>query len=161
MCHLVSFLFFLMQKYMKWKMKASPATQSLKNFSSYCPVTHHCTWVCYGFEVMVTAESPNVPFTFLKTRFEQPPEIVIYDNACNLFQYALNRDPAYFKETRFLFDSLHWPNHKKCAAGYEARSYPKLRGINTQIVEQSNAKIRKLKSSLSYMKPEKFIDTLK
>lgn len=125
-------------------------------FTVFCP-----HGVCYGFEVMVTAESPNVPFTFLKTRFEQPPEIVIYDNACNLFQYALNRDPAYFKETRFLIDSLHWPNHKKCAAGYEARSYPKLRGINTQIVEQSNAKIRKLKSSLSYMKPENFIDTLK
>lgn len=50
----------------------------------------------------------------------------------------------------------------ECAAGYEARSYPKLRGTNTQIVEQSNAKIRKLKSSLLYMNvPENFIDTLK
>ena len=49
----------------------------------------------------------------------------------------------------------------ECAAGYEARSYPRLRGINTQIVEQNNAKIKKLKSSLSYMKSENFMDTLK
>lgn len=27
--------------------------------------------ICYGFKVMITHESPNVPFTILKTRFRE------------------------------------------------------------------------------------------
>ena len=48
-----------------------------------------------------------------------------------------------------------------CAVGYKALQYPELREVNTQVVEQNNSKLRKLKSSLSYMKPENFMDTLK
>ena len=32
------------------------------------------------------------------------PSIVVYDNACNLHQFCLNREPDFFKETRFLVD---------------------------------------------------------
>lgn len=39
------------------------------------------------------------------------PETVIYDNACNLHNYALNRDPVFFKDTHFLVDRFHWDNH--------------------------------------------------
>lgn len=42
-----------------------------------------------------------------------PPTTVVYDNTCNLFEYCLNRDPIHFKETIFLVDGLHWPNHKR------------------------------------------------
>ena len=40
------------------------------------------------------------------------PSIVIYDNACNLRQYVLNREPEFFKHTKFLVDRFHWGNHK-------------------------------------------------
>jgi hypothetical protein len=39
------------------------------------------------------------------------PKIVIYDNACSLHNYVLNRDPVFFKDTVFVVDRLHWKNH--------------------------------------------------
>lgn len=39
------------------------------------------------------------------------PSTVIYDNACNLHNYALNRAPLFFKDTWFLIDRFHWRNH--------------------------------------------------
>lgn len=39
------------------------------------------------------------------------PSIVIYDNACALHAYCLNRDPTFFQNTVFLVDRLHWDNH--------------------------------------------------
>lgn len=40
------------------------------------------------------------------------PKYVIYDNSCNLHEYALNRDPGFFRHSRFLVDRFHWKNHK-------------------------------------------------
>lgn len=81
-------------------------------------------------------ESPNTAFTILYTRFKKgtefrkcmpfictyhfylqihtsytAPDIVIYDNACNLHSYCLNREPKFFEKTWFLVDRFHWPNH--------------------------------------------------
>lgn len=76
-------------------------------------------------------ESPNVPFTVLYTRFPQgksslivslhiqpflyilnvAPLTIIYDNACNLHNYTLNRTPSFFKNAWFLVDRFHWHNH--------------------------------------------------
>lgn len=39
------------------------------------------------------------------------PRLIVYDNACNLHSYALNRDPVFFKNTQFLVDRLHWRDH--------------------------------------------------
>lgn len=47
-----------------------------------------------------------------------------------------------------------------CAIGYMALMYPFLSHVNTQLVEQNNSKLKKLKSSLSYMNPDNFMDTL-
>jgi hypothetical protein len=40
------------------------------------------------------------------------PKIIVYDNACNLHSYCLNRNPTCFKETKFLVDRFHWKNHR-------------------------------------------------
>ncbi|KAK3600291.1 hypothetical protein CHS0354_027133 [Potamilus streckersoni] len=37
--------------------------------------------VCYGYQIMKLMESPNIPFPFLRTRFEVDPEAVICDKA--------------------------------------------------------------------------------
>ena len=39
------------------------------------------------------------------------PAMVIYDNACNLLSYCLNREPDFFRTTWFLVDRFHWHNH--------------------------------------------------
>ncbi|XP_065064713.1 uncharacterized protein LOC135690945 [Rhopilema esculentum] len=88
--------------------------------------------ICYGFEVMTTSESPEVPFNVLFTHFEKAPKVVIYDNACNLHEYCLNRQPSFFQETRFLVDRLHWKNHSGCSEGYNMDRYLDLKGINSQ-----------------------------
>ena len=109
--------------------------------------------ITYGFSVMVSNEFPNVPFTIIRTRFQEgvyispfnlhwivvspteclwitfynvlvgdsdilpfrlsfaTPKTIVYDNACNFHDYALNRDPFHFKNSSFLVDRLHWRDH--------------------------------------------------
>ncbi|XP_052683945.1 uncharacterized protein LOC128168947 [Crassostrea angulata] len=117
--------------------------------------------ICYGFQIMENNESPNVPFTFIRTRFLTAPSVVIYDNACNLHAYFLNRDPLFVQNTTFAVDNLHWRNHKSCSKIYHAKNIPLLDGVNTQMVEQNNSKLRKLKSQLSYMNHQNFMSHLK
>ena len=45
---------------------------------------------------------------------------------------------------------------KGCALTYDVRRDPLLHSLNSQINEQQNATTKKLKSQLSYMKPENF-----
>ena len=94
--------------------------------------------------------------------------MVIYDNACNLHSYCLNREPAFFKTTWFLVDRFHWRNHKGkwvsvfnihfssiaiiigCSVGYNMATYSQLASINSEVVEQANSLIQKIKGSVSY-----------
>ena len=66
-----------------------------------------CAGICYGFQAMRLRESPNTPFTLQTTA----PTTIVYDNCCNLHNYCLNREPDFFKETKFLVDRFHWSNH--------------------------------------------------
>ncbi|XP_069105019.1 uncharacterized protein [Argopecten irradians] len=117
--------------------------------------------VCYGFEVMKYHESPNVPFTILRSRFQKAPSLVVYDNACNLHTYCLNRDPLFFKDTQFRVDALHFRNHKACGPSYELKGYPQHQSLNSQVVEQSNARLQRIKSQLSYMTQNNFMSHCK
>ena len=98
--------------------------------------------ICYGFEVMTTYESPKVPFNIFLTRFEQAPKVIVYDNACQLHRYCLNREPHWFKDSLFAVDRLHWDNHTACAEGYNLSFYNAkidVANINSQVNEQANA----------------------
>lgn len=48
-----------------------------------------------------------------------------------------------------------------CSKIYHAKNIPLLDGVNTQMVEQNNSKLRKLKSQLSYMNHQNFMSHLK
>jgi hypothetical protein len=117
--------------------------------------------ICYGFEVMRNCESPNVAFTILRERFDVAPQAVIYDNACNLHNYCLNCDPLFFKNTKFLVDRFHWDNHRTCSSGYNVSHYPVFARLNSQLVEQANSELDKIKGSLSYMNKKNFLTHLK
>ena len=74
-------------------------------------------------------ESPNIPFTIMYERLKQgiyldgfytlqigclfsaAPATIIYDNACNLHNYCMNREAHFFKRSRFFVDRFHWRNH--------------------------------------------------
>jgi hypothetical protein len=46
------------------------------------------------------------------------PEVVVYDFACQLHEYCLNREPEYYKHTLFVIDKLHQWNHSDCSLAY-------------------------------------------
>ncbi|XP_074650783.1 uncharacterized protein LOC141905706 [Tubulanus polymorphus] len=103
-------------------------------FTVFCP-----HGICYGFQAMESHESPRFPFSIFKTRFPRPPSMIVYDNACKLHQYALNREPEFFKNTIFCVDRMHWVNHTGCCAGYKLDTYCSnvdLSNINSQVNEQ-------------------------
>lgn len=78
------------------------------------------------------------------------------------FQYFiyLNREPGFFRETIFLVDRMHWHGHRNCSRGYSIDSYRgrlDLLKINTQVNEQQNAGLARIKAQLSYMLPDNFM----
>lgn len=44
-----------------------------------------------GFKILQTAESVSQVTEIFLTRFKTVPKVIIYDNGCNLLEYALNR----------------------------------------------------------------------
>ena len=105
----------------------------------------------------------------------------MYDNACGLHTYCLNRDPNFFKISKFLVDRFHWSNHRGksnynnscywyksnvynfvgCSRAYNIDYYPSLSHLNTEVNEQANSSISMLKSQLSYMNERNFFNHLK
>ena len=128
----------------------------LEPFTSLVPgiFTIYCQHgVCYGYEVMAQCESPKIPFQIFFTRFPQPPRVIVYDNGCKLHVYCLNREPGYFQNTLFLVDRFHWKGHTGCSSGYNLDLYGEqlLKTLNSQINEQANADLQKIRGQLAYM----------
>ena len=94
-----------------------------KNFSSHSQfldgifsIGCACKYsITYGFELMLHSESPRHFFHFLTSRQINYRELrgVIFDYACGLHQYILNREPAQFETVQFLVDGSHWQSMKK------------------------------------------------
>jgi hypothetical protein len=61
------------------------------------------------------SEGRNDPFTVLRTYLKHPPKVIIYDFACALEEYCMNRDPTWFRNTKFVIDRFHWRNHTRYA----------------------------------------------
>ena len=111
---------------------------------------------------MDSHESPRHPFEIFRSRFPAPPETIIYDNACKLHQYCLNREPAFFRNTKFLVDRFHWKGHIGCSGGYslDAYKHSAFKEINSQVNEQANAGLQRIKGQLAYMSFDNFMLTL-
>jgi hypothetical protein len=60
----------------------------------------------------MTLPSPRVPVSSFSTSFEQGPKRFLYDNACNMLAYMLNRDPAWASNINInmqvFIDALHF-----------------------------------------------------
>jgi len=73
-------------------------------------------------------------------------------------QNLLNHEPQHFKDTLFLVDRFHWRGHIGCSSGYNLDVYgaPHLRAVNSQINEQANADLQKIRGQLAYMTATNF-----
>ena len=121
-------------------------------FTVYC-----AHGICCGFDILRSCESPRHPFEIFTTRFQQPPKAIVYDNACHLHIYCLNREPQRFQNTLFLVDRFHWRGHVGCSQGYCMDNYIHLRSLNSQVNEQANSGLQRIKGQLAYMSIDNFI----
>lgn len=65
------------------------------------------------------------------------PDILIYDFACQLSEFATNREPKHFENTEFYHDVFHSVNHV-CPYAFQCQSIEKQRCYNTSVCEQFN-----------------------
>ncbi|KAI6648096.1 hypothetical protein LOD99_11905 [Oopsacas minuta] len=98
---------------------------------------------------------PAITNVAVLTLFKKPPQIIIYDNACNLHNTCIIREPKLFKDTTFLVDRFHWKNHC-CNPAYSlksVKSHEFLR-INSQVCEQLFSTLRRITTQVSFMRIE-------
>jgi hypothetical protein len=75
---------------------------------------------CLMFAIMPDAESPRTIFDLLYTHLQQPPELFMMDNGCNVHLFVKGREPQHFSSTRFLIDDFHYRDHTNCSQGYRS-----------------------------------------
>ncbi|EJD45225.1 hypothetical protein AURDEDRAFT_64696, partial [Auricularia subglabra TFB-10046 SS5] len=118
--------------------------------AAWCPHS-----VCLGFHCIPNGEGRNDVFSALLTRWEQAPEVVIYDFACALGPYCMLREPKFFARTRFLIDGFHSKGHTRCSKACMISTFkknsPSLQAVNSSAAECGNSGLLKIRRPLSYM----------
>ena len=121
-------------------------------FLWFCPVHGHC----YGFHLIDGAEGRKDVFSSLMKYKETMPKELFYDNACQLLEYCLNREPDLFKNTRFWHDLFHSIAHL-CGINYKSTRVEGLEGINSEICEQVNSYLQSVKYTGAHLSQEHFV----
>jgi Kyakuja-Dileera-Zisupton transposase len=117
----------------------------------FCPIHGHC----YGFHVINGSEGRKDPFASLVKYMPVAPDEVFYDFACSLSEYCLNREPEFFRGTRFWHDIFHGYSHK-CSKSFCSTRIRSLRHMNSEICEQFNAYIQCIKYTASHLSQSHF-----
>ena len=120
-------------------------------FLWFCPLHGHS----YGFHMIAGGEGWKDPFCSLFKYMPEAPDEVFYDNACQLHEYCLNREPDFFLNTRFWHDLFHSIGHV-CGCNYKSRRVIGLEGLNTEICEQVNSFLQCIKYTGSHLSQEHF-----
>lgn len=116
--------------------------------------------VCYSFFILPKAEGRNEVYSWIITHLASAPKLIVYDFACALHEYFLNRSPAYVKYTQFCVDRIHWFNHRLCGSGYNLSMYPQHKGVNSQLAEQGNSSLAQVEDAASCMNQTHFMQNL-
>jgi hypothetical protein len=120
-------------------------------FIWFCPLHGHS----YGFHLIHGSEGRKDPFGSLFKYMEEAPKEVFYDFACQLSEYALNREPAFFLFTRFWHDIFHSFPHK-CGDNHKSKRVEGLKA-NTSICEQWNSYLQCIKYTASHLSQEHMV----
>lgn len=124
------------------------------SFFVYCGM--HKT--CLGFHLLRNHESPRTIFELLYTRWEVPPELLVYDNACNAFEYMLNREPDFVRNMKTASDGMHYNNHENCSEVFDFRQYATAyKEVVSVLAEIINSRLRNLKIHAMYMTSANFM----
>ena len=91
-----------------------------------------CTWPLLWFSFDKRGEGCKDPFSSVFKYMEKAPKHIYYDNACQLSEYSLNREPEFFKHTRFWHDLFYSIGHK-CGLNFKSGRIHGLAGINSEI----------------------------
>jgi hypothetical protein len=102
-------------------------------------------------------ESARTVFELIYSRWEHAPDVIIYDNACNLDVYCRKREPHFFRATIFMVDRLHYHSHHGCSPIYHMDSYIVLEDINSQAMEQFWSRLRFNTTRMGYLKQLNFM----
>ena len=115
----------------------------------------------YGFSLMTSGESPQMIFDTVMSRFpEDYSPNIIYDNACKLKEFGLNRETKRFMGLQITCDKFHESNHTACGDCFKSSEFISLSEKNTQACEQTNAKLRTIASSCTFMNPDMYMRAL-
>lgn len=121
-------------------------------FLWFCPIHGHC----YGMHLIAGSEGRKDPFASIFKYMEKAPEHIFYDFACQLSEYCLNREPEFFKMTRFWHDLFHSIGHV-CGINFKSGRIEGLEGINTEICEQVNSFLQCVKYTASHLSQDHFM----
>ena len=121
-------------------------------FLFFCPIHGHC----YGFHLVDGAEGRKDPFSALYKYKPNAPKECFYDFACQLNEYALNREPAFFKWMRVWHDLFHGCNHI-CVPCFKSTRVLGLKHINSEICEQFNSYLQSIKYTGSHLSQTNFM----
>ena len=119
-------------------------------------------WFClihghsYGFHLINSAEGRKDPFSSLFKYMKEPPKHIFYDNACQLSEYCLNREPDFFRNTQFWHDLFHSIGHK-CGFNFKSGRIVGLQGVNSEICKQVNSFLQCIKYTASHLSQEHFM----
>ena len=108
-------------------------------FLWFCPQHGHC----YGYHVIPSAEGRKDALASLYKYLPACPDRIFYDNACQLSEYCLNREPSFFRSCRFHHDLFHSFNHT-CGDVLKSNRFPYLKP-NSEICEQFNVYLQRVK----------------
>lgn len=94
-----------------------------------------------SFSLLNRPESTRTVFDLLYSRLPEPPDFLIYDNACNLHKMNMKLAPHFFSRTVHVIDRLHAPTHVKCSPAFciDHQLRPEILKCNTQAAEQGNS----------------------
>lgn len=101
-------------------------------------------------------------FELIVTRFETAPEVIIYDNGCNLQSYCLNNEPEFFKSTRFFVDEFHYKHHTNCNTCFNSLHMSSQDPtLQFSLCEQQNLKMSALTFPFARMNPTNSLTQLR
>ncbi len=121
-------------------------------FLFFCPFHGHC----YGFHLVDGGEGRKDPFSALYKYKPTPPTDLFYDFACQLDEYCLNREPAFFKWMRVWHDLFHGCNHF-CVPCFKSTRVLGLTDANSEICEQFNSYLQSIKFTGSHLSQPHFM----
>lgn len=115
-------------------------------FLVFCPIHGHC----YGFHLIDGGEGRKDGFSPLYKYKPTAPKDLYYDFACQLSEYSLNREPDFFKNTKYYHDIFHGLVHK-CGNCFKSTRICGRDAINSSICEQFNAFLQCIKFTASHL----------